>query len=46
MLNLKLLQPGSIFVAGGKGPCVYLLILVSYASLPAGKLISGRYLSH
>ena len=45
-LNLKLLQPGSIFVAGGKGPCVYLLILVSYTSLPAGKLISGRYLSH
>ena len=45
-LNLKLLQPGSIFVAGGKGPCVYLLILVSYASLSAGKLISGRYLSH
>ena len=45
-LNSELLQPGSIFVAGGNGPRVYLLTLVSWASLSAGKLISGCYLSH
>ena len=45
-LSLGLLQPGCIFVAGGNGPRVYLLTLVSWASLSAGKLISGGYLNH
>ena len=45
-LNSELLQPGCIFVAGGNSPRVYLLTLVSWASLSAGKLISGGYLNH
>ena len=45
-LNSKFLQPGSILTAGGNGPCVYLLALVSHAAFPAGKLISGPYPNH
>ena len=39
-------QSGAILIRGGNDPRVCLFTLVSHASLPGGRLISGSYLNH
>ena len=46
LVNAKLVCLGPLFVATGKGLGVCLSMLVSHASLTAGKLISSPYLNY